>query len=68
MKFEYTRTQMRGEEEMNALGRDGWELVAVVQPFLPSGSGGYPESALMFWKRPVEEVPPLPREGREGYS
>lgn len=45
MKFEYQRTTMIHERDMNKYGAEGWELVAVVQPtnFGP----------IMFWKRQV---------------
>lgn len=47
MKFEYQRTTMMHERDMNKYGAEGWELVAVVQPT----SFGL----IMFWKRKIQD-------------
>jgi Domain of unknown function (DUF4177) len=44
-----------GERELNALGKDGWELVSVTMSLAPGNAGRLPNETdiLYFLKRPT---------------
>ncbi|HKY20017.1 MAG TPA: hypothetical protein VJM31_02260 [Vicinamibacterales bacterium] len=44
----YKRTSDMSQQDMDRLGEDGWELVAVI----PAGPGPYRVSLSLLWKRP----------------
>lgn len=48
-KFQYLYTGMLSTDQMNALGKYGWELVAI--PFSSFNGTGSPDGC--YWKRPV---------------